>query len=139
EVHGTAFEIYQGRFLSAAASRFDDGNVLIPNYITHNFGGIVGGPVFLPRFGEGGSSVYDGRNRTFFFFNYEGQRNSTPSTTNDFPFVTVPTARMRQGDFGELLQPGNLRTYNTINGNIVAPRGTVFCPNGFPATANDIR
>lgn len=34
----------------------------------NNFGGTVGGSVFLPRFGEGGQRLYDGRNRTFFFF-----------------------------------------------------------------------
>src|SRR5215203_2610654 len=47
KVHGTAFEQYQGRFLSAAASRFDNPNTSVPNYITHNYGGVVGGPIFL--------------------------------------------------------------------------------------------
>jgi hypothetical protein len=46
---------------------------------------------------------------------------------------------MRVGDFSELLQPGTSRTFNTINGPRVAPIGTVFCANGNPATANDIR
>ncbi|HVF45085.1 MAG TPA: carboxypeptidase-like regulatory domain-containing protein, partial [Pyrinomonadaceae bacterium] len=55
DVHGTAYEVYQGRFLSAAASQFDDDLTnRVPNYVTHNFGGVVGGPIFLPRFGEGG-------------------------------------------------------------------------------------
>ena len=50
EVHGTLGEIYQGRFLSAAAGKFDDPNSLpVPNYVTHNFYGTVGGPIFLPR------------------------------------------------------------------------------------------
>jgi hypothetical protein len=77
DLHGTVAEVYQGRFLSAAASRFDDNprNLLangtlpsIPNYVTHNYYGTVGGPIFLPRFGEGGRKLYDGRNRSFFFF-----------------------------------------------------------------------
>lgn len=42
----------------------------------NNFGGVVGGPVFLPK-------IYDGRDRTFFFFSYEGLRVRQP-------FVTVP-------------------------------------------------
>lgn len=138
-VHGTAYEFYQGRVLSAL-SRSDKRNVnALANRNTHQFGGTAGGPVFLPRFGEGGRKLYDGRDRTFWFFYYEGQRNATPSTTGDFGFVSVPTARMRVGDFGELLQPGNPKTYNTINGPIIAPTGTVFCQNGFPAAANDIR
>src|SRR5918997_426053 len=77
-VHGTAFEQYQGRFLSAAASRFDEPNSQVPNYVTHNFGGVVGGPIFLPRFGEGGPRLYDGRNRSFFFVATEFRRNTTP-------------------------------------------------------------
>ena len=138
-VHGTAYEFYQGRFASAL-SRTEKRNLNnIPNRNTHQFGGTAGGPVFLPRFGEGGPMLYDGRNRTFWFMYYEGQRNATPSTTGDFGFVTVPTARMRVGDFGELLQPGTTQTYNTILGAQVRPRGTVFCSSGLPAAANDIR
>ncbi len=136
-IHGTAYEFYQGRFASALG-RNERGQAFIPNRNTHNFGFTTGGPVFLPRFHEGGPGWI--RDRAFFFFYYEGQRNATPAFGGgEFPFVTVPTARMRVGDFGELLQTGTTRTYSTINGNIVAPRGTVFCPNGFPAAANDIR
>jgi hypothetical protein len=76
-VHGTAYEFYQGRVLSAL-SRSEDPTKLA-NRNTHQFGGTAGGPLFLPRFGEGGPSIWDGRNRTFWFFYYEGQRNATPS------------------------------------------------------------
>jgi hypothetical protein len=138
-IHGTGYEFYQGRFWSAL-SRQDKRNFpTIPNRNTHQFGGTIGGPVFLPKPGEGGSNIYDGRNRSFFFFYYEGQRNSTPSTTGDFGFVSVPTARMRVGDLSELLQPGTTRVYHTINGDIVAPKGTVFCRTGLPAAGNDLR
>ncbi|MET0647445.1 MAG: TonB-dependent receptor [Pyrinomonadaceae bacterium] len=141
-VHGTAYEFYQGR-VASALSRQDKQNVAagrgLTNRNTHQFGGTAGGPVFLPRFGEGTPYLYDGRNRTFWFFYYEGQRNATPSTTGDFGFVSVPTARMRVGDFSELIQPGSSRQFNTINGTVTAPIGTVFCPNGIAAAGNDIR
>lgn len=138
-LHGSLYEFYQGRAWSAL-SRQDKRNVnALTNRNTHQFGFTTGGPVFLPRFGEGTPYLYDGRNRTFWFVYYEGQRNATPSTTGDFGFVSVPTARMRVGDFGELLQPGTSQVYNTTRGNVTAPRGTVFCPNAFPAPANDIR
>src|SRR5678815_3332907 len=76
DFHGTAGEIYQGRFLSAAAAKFDDPTSQpVPNYVTHNFYGTIGGPIFLPHFGEGGPTVYNGRNRSFFFFSLNGQRN----------------------------------------------------------------
>jgi len=141
-VHGSAYEFYQGRFASAL-SRQDKrnvrNNVPIPNRNTHQFGGTVGGPVFLPHFGEGGPMLYDGRNRSFWFFYYEGQRNATPSTTGDFGFVSVPTTKMRVGDFSELLQPGTSRSFTTINGAVTAPIGTVFCRTGLAAAGNDIR
>jgi len=141
-VHGTVGEIYQGRFWSAAASKFDD-NVtnIVPNYVTHNYYGTVGGPIFLPKPGEGGSPIYDGRNRSFFFFSLNGQRNSTPifGGTGDPQAVPVPTARMRVGDFSELLAPG-LRTYPLAGGGtVVAQNGTIFAPNGTPIPGNDLR
>jgi len=138
-VHGTAYEFYQGRFASAL-SRQDKRNFPknIPNRNTHQFGFTVGGPAFLPRPGEGGPMLYDGRNRSFWFVYYEGQRNATPSTTGDFGFVSVPTAKMRVGDFSEFLTSGT-RTYHTINGDVTAQNGTVFCRTGIPAAGNDIR
>jgi hypothetical protein len=145
EVHGTAFEQYQGRFLSAAASRFDEPNAQVPNYVTHNYGGVVGGPIFLPRFGEGGPILYDGRNRSFFFVSVAGQRNRTPifgggeSPSN----VPVPTALMRVGNFSELLRPNIVRyTVRNPDGTtrfVNAPRGTLFDPSGNPIPGNDLR
>lgn len=161
-VHGTIFENYQGRFLSAAAAQFDDTNSppnaqgvrrTPPNYVTHNYGGTVGGPIFLPAFGEGGPFVYDGRNRSFFFVSIAGQRNATPAFGGgEFPFVTVPTVRQRNGDFGELLtvlpnpggcaNPMNASSCQTFNlaggGTVVAPRGTIFAPNGTPIPGNNL-
>ena len=55
--------------LSAAGSRFDDPtSPIVPNTVTHNYYGTVGGPIFLPKPREGGSPIYDGRNRSFSFF-----------------------------------------------------------------------
>ena len=143
DFHGTVGEIYQGRFWSAAASKFDKPNSPpVPNYVTHNYYGTVGGPIFLPRPGEGGSALYNGRNRSFFFFSLNGQRNSTPifGGTGDPQAVPVPTAKMRVGDFSELLRPGQSRTYRLAGGGTVtAPFGTIFAPNGTPIPGNDLR
>lgn len=75
----------------------------------NQFGGTAGGPVYLPKFGEGGQSLYSGKNRTFFFFSYEGVRQVTPGSSTH----TVPTAKMRAGDFSESL--GALQCANTAN------------------------
>lgn len=159
-VHGTIGEIYQGRFLSAAASKFDDDITnKVPNYVTHNYYGTVGGPIFLPRPGEGGSPLYDGRNRSFFFFSMNGQRNSTPifGGTGDPSAVPVPTAKMRVGDFSELLTGGTKQfvfplSYTNPTGapciidpnnanqrRCTFPNGTIFSPAGIPVPNNDLR
>jgi hypothetical protein len=62
----------------------------------HRWGTTAGGPIYLPR-------VYNGRNRTFFFFGYEGLwQNRIRGTV-----LTVPTATERQGDFSDLLALGS--------------------------------
>ncbi len=156
--HGTLFENYQGRFLSAGASQFDENGAnknKNPNYVTHNYGGTVGGPIFFPRFGEGTPYLYDGHNRTFFFVSVAGQRNGTPAFGGgEFPFVTVPTVRARAGDFSEQLRvlpnPGgctnpannpaaNCQTFNLASGgSVLAPIGTIFAPNGTAILGNNL-
>jgi hypothetical protein len=59
----------------------------------NNFGGVLGGPLLLPSFGEGTRPLwYDGRNRTFFFFSYEGLRLQQPF----FAATDVPSRAARQ-------------------------------------------
>lgn len=60
----------------------------------------VGGPVFLPNIGDGGPALYDGRNKTFFFFAWE------PRWRKDFVTTTtlLPTAAERAGDFRGLVR-----------------------------------
>jgi hypothetical protein len=60
----------------------------------------VGGPVYLPAFGEGGPTLYDGHDRTFFFFAYE------PRWRQDFVNQTTlfPTAAEKAGDFRGLVR-----------------------------------
>jgi Carboxypeptidase regulatory-like domain/TonB dependent receptor len=67
----------------------------------NRYGGSLGGPIVLPRFGTGGPTFWNGKDRLFFFFAFEGLRQVTPAT-NTF---TVPTQAMRNGDFSALL-PG---------------------------------
>jgi hypothetical protein len=48
------------------------------------FGGSFGGPVLLPRFGQGGKAYYSGKNKLFFFFSFEGLRERTNNTYNQY-------------------------------------------------------
>src|SRR5262249_25031255 len=54
----------------------------------NQFGGTVGGPVILPK-------LYNGKNRTFFFVAYEGNRQRQGQNFNN----TVPNEAQRNGDF----------------------------------------
>jgi hypothetical protein len=106
--------------------------------LQHDFGFNIGGPVPFPRFGTGTGSPFGLlRNRTFFFFNYEGYRFSRSETIN----ISVPTLRMRQGDFGELFTdpdvlrqfPGGVQIYNPRSGGPGArtPFAGNFVPEAF--------
>jgi hypothetical protein len=62
------------------------------NQHLNQFGGSIGGPLLLPRFGEGGRSTWGGKNKAFFFFSYEGLRSSNTDTINSF----IETPEFRQ-------------------------------------------
>ena len=70
-----------------------------PNSHRNQFGIAVGGPVYIP-------GIYKQRDKTFFFFNYEGHRQNDPLSA---PVNTVPTTDFRTGDFSALLG-GNIGT-----------------------------
>jgi hypothetical protein len=91
--HGTAFEYLRNEALDAR-DWFANAYGLPQAQLRQNqFGGTFSGPVMLPRFGQGGRSYWSGRNRTFFFFSYEGHRLRIPVLTTN---PTVPSLRLRQ-------------------------------------------
>jgi Carboxypeptidase regulatory-like domain len=68
----------------------------------NRFGATVGGPVFLPK-------LYNGKDKTFFFFSYEGIRTKTPKSET----ISVPSAPTRSGNFASLL-PLGIRIYDPL-------------------------
>lgn len=86
------------------------------------FGATLGGPLPLPNFGEGGPMFKSGKDKLFFFFSYEGQRQFLPVGSG---LTTVPTAKMRNGDFSETLAGNNsdgvnVQLIDPLNGNNIA-------------------
>jgi len=74
DFHGELFEYFRNDALDAR-NFFNFTSSKPPPFRRNQFGGAVGGPLMLPRFGEGAPALgYNGRNRTFFFFTYEGLR-----------------------------------------------------------------
>ncbi len=71
---------------------FDSRNffsLVVPKLRRNQFGASIGGPVTIPK-------LYSGRDRTFFFFSYEGVRQRSAGTVSN---LIVPTAAERGGDF----------------------------------------
>ncbi|HZF39752.1 MAG TPA: carboxypeptidase-like regulatory domain-containing protein, partial [Blastocatellia bacterium] len=134
EFHGALFEYLRNDALDAR-SFFVNAN---PNGVKeklrfNQFGGNLGGPVYLPRFGEGGKAFSKGKD-LFFFFNYEALRISQARQQ----LSTVPTVKMRNGDFSELLGaviPGV--TVVDTNGNLIPARiGQIYRPGAVVTSGN---
>jgi hypothetical protein len=86
----------------------------------NRYGGTAGGPMVLPG--------YDGRGKTFFMYGFEGIHESRPRN-NGTP--TVPTEKMRNGDFSELLALGpQYQIYNPFTRRAIG--GGRFQQDPFP-------
>ncbi len=100
-LHGTLFEFNRNNALQARnffdrnpAFRTSDGRFKAPPFNQNQFGLTLGGPVVVPKW-------YNGKDKTFFFVNYEGQRLRRGNTT----LTAVPTPDMKRGDFSSFLGP----------------------------------
>ena len=105
-LHGTVYEFSQISNLDANTYFDDRSNPVTPLPVTHfnQYGLTVGGPVFIPK-------LFNGINKLFFFFAYEGLKDSQPATTT----TTVPTAAEETGDFSQTLTAGCSSTGYTVN------------------------
>ena len=137
QIHGSLFEYLRNEVLNASQP-FSN---IRTRTRSNNYGFTVGGPVFIPK-------LYNGHNRTFFFFNVE---TAPGRATLGGTYLTVPTAAYRQGDFRSILTGRNLgtdplgraivenalydpRTNREVNGLVVRD---VFPGNVIPASRID--
>ena len=91
EIHGSLFETNRDNGYGVARAR-DNFTNTAAKLIRNEYGGTVGGPVFIPK-------LYNGKNRTFWFFSYEGYK----LRSGGFGNYRVPTEAMRNGDFSGLV------------------------------------
>lgn len=110
DFHGTLYEFHRNRIFDANNFFNNRAGVKKPQNIQNQFGGNLGGPVTLPRFGEGGPSTWSGKNSLFFFFNYEGTRIRKGVTR----LGNVPLANERIGDFSAAAGTANRVSYAKI-------------------------
>jgi len=108
QLHGSAFEFFRDEKLDARG--FFDNPTAPKNPLRRNqYGGQINGPVVIP-------GLYNGHNKTFFMFAYEGIRQELTGSA----IASVPTALMRQGNFSEITTPiKNPRTGVAYPGNII--------------------
>lgn len=90
QLHGSIYEYYGSRALNTRGFFVPD---RVP-YMNSSYGLTIGGPVVIPK-------VYNGRNKTFFFFNMDFTNLRTGVGTG--PGLTVATDLMHQGNFSEVL------------------------------------
>src|SRR3954452_17539472 len=110
QLHGSLFEFLRNSAMDAR-SYFNPKGTAFPSFRLNQFGGSLGGPVVLPK-------LYHGKDRTFFFVDYEGYRRDA----QQLQLGNIPTLRMRNGDFGEV-------------GTIYDPTTTRAVGAGFARTA----
>src|SRR5580658_8991440 len=111
QLHGSAFEYFQDSGLDASVLNF---TTKAPRTF-NTFGGSLGGPVTIPK-------LYNGRDKTFFFVDYEGNRK-----TQSYPEqLLVPTVADRNGNLNDLVA-------GLGNGPLLNPfTGTAFDNNTIP-------
>jgi hypothetical protein len=117
--HGTAFDYIRNAAFDANNWFNTYSTTPTPKPAEHqnDFGGTFGGPISIPH-------VYSGRDRTFFFFSYEGLRLHTPSAANIYDVPTNGTHITNETNYSTNPEWANLRKY--------APPGTQALLNSFP-------
>src|SRR5581483_1594550 len=98
QLHGSGYDYLVNEAFNAGLP-FTDAGTLTPlkegqhirnTQRRNDFGGTIGGPIRIPK-------IYNGENRTFFFFNFEQYRESRQIANGE---MSVPTAAYRNGNFG---------------------------------------
>jgi hypothetical protein len=90
KLHGSIYDFVRNSSLDANSFFANRNKTPLPSFSRNQFGGSVSGPVIL-------SKLYDGRDKTFFMFSYEGLRQNTFNELT----TTVPTELQKAGDFSQ--------------------------------------
>jgi hypothetical protein len=96
QFHGSLREYFRGESFAANSFFNNKSAIARPKLERHQFGGSLSGPLPFFNFGEGGPIVNSGKDRLFFFIDYDGRRDDSESST----FVTVPLQHFREGRIG---------------------------------------
>lgn len=127
DFHGSLYDYIRNHKFQANDRSNSINNVGRPLSKYQYPGGNIGGPVYLPRFGEGGKPYTSLKNKLFFFVGYERYYQQVDEGSAKF---LVPTLKQRQGDFSELAAIGQ---------SVTVPAGcTIGGVVGDPGSNNDV-
>src|SRR5579864_866897 len=94
-VHGSAYDLFRNRIFNTRD--FFSPTQSTTKYVQNDPGGTIGGPLFIPK-------VYDGRNKTFFFVDF----NVTLASSGNIYNQLVPTDLEKSGNFSQTTSNGQL-------------------------------
>ena len=106
--HGQLFEYMKNRAFNANTWSNNRNGYGKDNFQENTYGGAVGGPVSIPK-------VYNGKDKTFFYFNYEGYKFRQGGTPT---YGSVPTEAMRNGDMTGVQSNGTVALLYDQNGPV---------------------
>ena len=130
QYHGSGYDYFVNEDLNAGepytvnTSRL--GKVR-PKARRNDFGGTLGGPITIPK-------IYNGHNKSFFFFNYEEYLETSLLVNSD----TVPAPAYLKGDFSAISPNGTCSLCSGLGIPTAALGGTQVDPNGSKLFANEI-
>ena len=118
--HGSAYDYFVNEVLNAGTPFTDDrhGDLVRPPARRNDYGFTLGGPVRIPK-------VYNGHDRTFFFFNFEQYRETIQ--VNNIP-ITVPIDAYRTGDFSQAIAAAGNHVLGTDDDGRSIVQNTIYDP-----------
>ncbi|MBI3208797.1 MAG: carboxypeptidase regulatory-like domain-containing protein [Candidatus Solibacter usitatus] len=118
--HGAVYEYMRRNWLDANSFQNNARGASKDGHYLDQYGVQLDGPVYFPK-------LYNGRNKTFFLFNYEGYREGSPQPL----ILSVPEPEMRGGDFSKLFDARGrkITVYDPISGRNV---NSVWTRDPFP-------
>lgn len=90
QLHGVGYFFRKDNVLNANSWFSNASGGTLVDSTVNNYGGTAGGPVFIPK-------LYNGKNRTFFFTDFDRSKSLTAQST----LASVPTAQQLAGDFSD--------------------------------------
>ncbi len=130
QYHGSGYDYFVNEDLNAGnpySVNTSGGGKVRPKARRNDFGGTLGGPISIPK-------IYNGRNRTFFFFSYEEYLETSLIVNSD----TVPAPAYLNGDFSAISPNGTCSLCAGLGIPTTALGGTQVDPLGNKLFANEI-